>query len=195
MQGFALKRLSLLLLDRDNVIVEMPSGKRYPYGDDPIVLVPGAAELISSANRAGVPVCIVTNQSGIARASYPEMTQATVAHFHDQLRELLKAESASIVAIYACPHDESDCCSCRKPKPGLVLRALMDFGVPKQDALFVGDQPTDLEAARRAGVAGVMVGAANESSPRGRDQVAFSTLPEVRQFLVRCWGLQCSAQG
>ena len=182
-----MKRFSLLLLDRDNVIVHMPSGQRYLYGDDPISLVPGAANLIRSANKAGVPVGVATNQRGIALASYPEMTEATVSHFNIRMRERLRAEGANIGEMYVCPHDESDNCDCRKPKPGLILRALKDFAASKRSAVFIGDRATDLEAAIRAGITGILVGDTNELVPKVRDQAAFSTLVEAQEFLEPRW--------
>lgn len=177
------------------MIVEMPYGTRYLYGTDPIALVPGAVELIRSANEAGVSVGIVTNQRGVALESYAEMTEATVAQFHTRLKKRLGAKNARIDAIYVCPHDESDGCDCRKPKPGLILQALKDFSVPKESAVFVGDRASDFEAARRAGISGVLLGRADGWSTPVGDQIVFSTLAEVQEFMEPRWQHPISSLG
>jgi len=148
----------LAILDRDGVL---NPDVGYAYRPDQLVLVEGAAAAVRRLNDAGWAVAVVTNQSGVARGLYDE---AAIGDFHAAMDAALAASGAHIDAWYYCPFhpdavvpayrhaDHPD----RKPNPGMVLRALADFAVPPDRAFLIGDQPSDLEAARRAGVAGYL---------------------------------------
>jgi D-glycero-D-manno-heptose 1,7-bisphosphate phosphatase len=148
--------VGLAILDRDGVL-NLDVG--YAHRPDQLVLVEGAAAAVRRLNDAGWTVAVVTNQSGVARGLYDE---AQVGVFHAAIEAALAAAGAHVDAWYFCPFhpdavvpayrhaDHPD----RKPNPGMVLRALADFTVPPARAFLIGDQPSDLEAARRAGVAG-----------------------------------------
>ena len=145
-----------VFLDRDGVLIE-DSG--YPHRPEDLVLIPGAARAVSGIHAAGALAIIVTNQSGVARGLFSlEQMEA----FNALLVERLAADGGRIDAVYACPFhaeavadrfrhpDHPD----RKPNPGMILRAAQDHGVDLSRSLMIGDRDTDLEAARRAGVAG-----------------------------------------
>lgn len=150
--------MGLAILDRDGVL-NLDVG--YAHRPDQLVLAPGAAAAVRRLNDAGWTVAVVTNQSGVARGLYDE---AQVEVFHAAIAAALAAAGAHVDAWYYCPFhpdavvpayrhaDHPD----RKPNPGMVLRALADFAVPPAGAFLIGDQPSDLEAARRAGVAGYL---------------------------------------
>ena len=143
-------------LDRDGVLI-VDSG--YPHRPDQLVLIPGAAEAVKRLNDAGYVTVIVTNQSGVARGLFSE---ETMHGFNALLIERLAESGARIDAVYAAPHhaeaveeryrhpDHPD----RKPNPGMLLRAIAEHNLDPARSLMIGDQPSDLEAARRAGVAG-----------------------------------------
>ena len=143
-------------LDRDGVLI-VDCG--YPHRPDQLVLIPGAAEAVKRLNDAGYVVVIVTNQSGVARGLFSE---ETMHGFNALLVERLAEAGARIDAVYAAPHhaeavderyrhpDHPD----RKPNPGMLLRAIAEHDLDPARSLMIGDQPSDLEAARRAGVAG-----------------------------------------
>jgi D-glycero-D-manno-heptose 1,7-bisphosphate phosphatase len=154
------KRRPIVLADRDGTLIrDVPYLSRISE----IALLPGVAEAIVRLNRAGIPVAIVTNQSGVARGLFPE---SFVPEAHARLMELFEAEGAQISGIYYCPHIRPEeiprpdgrtlvslvrDCDCRKPAPGLLLRALSDlFGDPSQSAL-IGDADRDIAAGRAAG--------------------------------------------
>ena len=143
-------------LDRDGVLI-VDSG--YPHRPDQLVLIPGAAEAVKRLNDAGFVTVIVTNQSGVARGMFSE----EVMHgFNALLVERLAEAGARIDAVYACPFhaeavvdryrhpDHPD----RKPNPGMLLKAVAEHDLDPARSLMIGDQPSDMEAARRAGVAG-----------------------------------------
>ena len=147
-----------LFLDRDGVIVEEVG---YLHRPEDVRLVPGAAAAIAAANRAGVPVVAITNQSGIGRGHYgwPEFqdTQVRIAAALD----LEAGAGAALDMVLACPyHPEGappfrhPAHPCRKPRPGMILRAAERLGLDLPGSWIVGDRARDLEAGRAAGLAG-----------------------------------------
>ncbi len=154
--GEAFRGRAALFLDRDGVIVEEVGDLHRP---EDVRLVPGAAAAIAAANRAGVPVVVITNQSGIGRGHYgwPEFqgTQERIAAALD-----LEA-GAALDMVLACPyHPEGappfrhPAHPCRKPRPGMILRAAERLGLDLPGSWIVGDRALDLEAGRAAGLAG-----------------------------------------
>lgn len=147
----------MVIFDRDGVL-NVDHG--YSYDPARLEWLPGAKAAVKRVNDAGALAVIATNQSGIGRGYYAE---ADMEAFHAEMLRQLAAEGARIDAIYFAPHheeaaedryrvaDHPD----RKPNPGMLLKALADFGVAPADAMMIGDKPSDMEAARRAGVRGV----------------------------------------
>jgi D-glycero-D-manno-heptose 1,7-bisphosphate phosphatase len=143
-------------LDRDGTInVKAPEGG-YITSPGDLELLPGAAAAVRALNRAGVPVFVVTNQRGVALG---RMSAADVGAVNARLEDLLALEGARVDAIYVCPH-EGGTCGCRKPLPGLLLRAAADHpGTVLGSAVLVGDAESDVGAALAAGVTAVRLGA------------------------------------
>lgn len=124
---------------------------------------PGARRAVRRVNDAGVLAIVATNQSGVARGYFD---LAAVDRLHDAMQADLAAEGAHIDAFYVCPFladapvaafahpDHPD----RKPNPGLILRAIADWSIDPARALMIGDKSSDLEAARRGGIRGVLFG-------------------------------------
>ena len=143
----ALRRVEALLVDRDGTIVV-----DVPYNADPDAVrpVPGAAEALDRVRSAGLPVALVTNQSGIARGYFGEDDLARVQARVDELL-------GPFAAVEHCPHGEGDGCACRKPRPGMVLAAARRLGVAPEACVMVGDTAADVAAAEAAGALGVLV--------------------------------------
>lgn len=150
-------------LDRDGTIVDDPG-----YLDDPaaLVLLPGAAEAVARLNRLGT-VILVTNQSGIGRGY---MTRQVVDAIHEELRRRLAEADAHLDGIELCPHHPDEGCDCRKPQPGMVLRARPGLG-PHGNEYVIGDKEADVELAHAAGCIPVLVrtgeGAATDGARAG----------------------------
>lgn len=124
-------------------------------------LVPGATEALRLLASAGFALVLVTNQSAVARGLIDE---AELAYIHAHLAELLAAGGAHLDALYHCPHHPTEGrgvwkreCDCRKPKPGLVLRAARELDLDLSRSWMIGDAARDLEAGWAAGVRGVLV--------------------------------------
>ena len=117
-------------------------------------MFPFAAEAIRRLNHAGVPVVVVTNQSGVARGYFPESLLHDV---HERMKRELAQAGAHLDAVYYCPHEKSDACECRKPKPGMLHRAVREFGIDLKRSFVVGDRYGDMELAFNAGAKAIFV--------------------------------------
>lgn len=127
-------------LDRDGTIID---DTHYIADPDLVRLRPGAGDAIARLNRAGIPVIIVTNQSGIARGILSESNYERVA---SRMAELLAKENARIEATYVCPHHPQfgGECDCRKPGTLLFRRAAAERGIDLARSAYVGDRWRDV---------------------------------------------------
>ncbi len=144
--------------DRDGVF---NVDRGYTHKVEDIEWIAGGPQAVRRCNDLGYWVIIVTNQSGIGRGYYGEADMHAV---HDALRAHLATAGGHIDAIYFAPHHEDAALERyrhpdppdRKPNPGMLLRAMADFAIDKERSFLIGDKPSDLEAARRAGVKGYL---------------------------------------
>lgn len=145
-----------VFLDRDGTINEYAGFVRNP---DELVLCDGAAEAVRAINRSGRLAVVVTNQPVIARG---EVTTAELDEIHAKMETLLGEKGAYIDKLYYCPHHphsgyEGEIkelkidCECRKPKPGMLLRAADEFNIDLEQSWMIGDGENDRECAKRAG--------------------------------------------
>lgn len=138
---------SAVLFDRDGTLVV-----DVPYNGDPsrVQPMPGARDALDRLRAAGVPIGVVTNQSGVAMGT---ITKNDVDGVHRRLDALL----GPLDAIHVCTHAPADGCSCRKPAPGLIVDAARELGVDPRDCVVVGDIGSDMEAAHNAGARAILV--------------------------------------
>jgi D-glycero-D-manno-heptose 1,7-bisphosphate phosphatase len=151
-----------LFLDRDGVI---NVDKNYVYRVEDFEWVEGAAETIKAFNERGWWVFVVTNQSGIARGLY---TEAQMETLHAHIGVELARAGARIDRFYHCPFHEDGTIAQytkdsydRKPKPGMLIRAMTDHPVIKEQSFLIGDKQADLDAAKAAGVRGFLFSGGN----------------------------------
>ncbi len=148
-----MKKIKALFLDRDGVINYDPG---YVYRIEDFEFMPGIFEALAGFMMLGYEIFVVTNQSGIGRGYYSEDDFAKLSKY---MIDEFKSHGIEIKKIYHCPHTPIDDCNCRKPKPGMILQALDEFNISLKDSLMIGDKPSDLESARRAGVeSGYLIG-------------------------------------
>jgi D-glycero-D-manno-heptose 1,7-bisphosphate phosphatase len=145
----ALRRAAFL--DRDGVLNRRAPAHDYVKSPAEFEWLAGAREGVLRLNREGWLVLVVTNQRGVARGL---MTARDVESIHAHAQRELGEIGAHVDAFYYCPHGDEDACACRKPQPGLILRAARDWNVDLEASFLVGDDDRDVEAARRAGVRG-----------------------------------------
>jgi D-glycero-D-manno-heptose 1,7-bisphosphate phosphatase len=136
-----------VLFDRDGTLVV-----DVPYNHDPALVepMPTALAAVQTLRAAGVPLGVVSNQSGVARGLVTPTQLAAVNARVDHL-------FGGFDTWQVCPHGAEDGCDCRKPRPGLVLAAAAALGVDPRDVVVVGDIGSDMGAAAAAGARGVLV--------------------------------------
>lgn len=181
-----------IFLDRDGVVIEDAHHLASPAQ---VRLIPGAADAIAALNRAGWPVVVVTNQSGVARGLF---TVGAVEAVHAHLSGQLEGYGARIEAYYYCPHlPTADVeayrleCDCRKPKPGMLLRAAEELGLDLDRSWMVGDRASDLQAGAAAGTRTVLVrtgyGAAADATALDRTKLNLELIAsDLADAVAKC---------
>jgi D-glycero-D-manno-heptose 1,7-bisphosphate phosphatase len=142
-----------VIFDRDGTIVV-----DVPYNGDPdfVQPVPGMREALRRLRAAGIPIAVVSNQSGVGRGM---LTVAQVEAVNRRIDELLGPFDAWLY----CPHGPHEECECRKPKPKLILDAARAMGVDPACCVVIGDKRSDVEAAHNAGAGSIFVDAAHSA--------------------------------
>jgi D-glycero-D-manno-heptose 1,7-bisphosphate phosphatase len=135
-----------VFLDRDGVLNRTIVRNGVPYPPDSVSeveILPGVAEALCRLVEMGLPLIVVTNQPDVARGT---QTKAAVEAINQHLRERLP-----LTAFYVCFHDTPDNCTCRKPKPGLILDAAAAYNIDLRRSFLVGDRWSDVAAGQAAG--------------------------------------------
>jgi D-glycero-D-manno-heptose 1,7-bisphosphate phosphatase len=155
-----------VFLDRDGTITKEGEWIKHPGA---LELIDGAAEAVHALHEAGYLVVMYSNQSAVARGM---ITEQELAVIHERLQQLLERRGDRLDAIYSCPHHPTEgvgqyrvVCDCRKPKPGLLLRAQREMNIDLARSWCVGDMARDLEAGQAAGVRGILV-----ATGKGREE-------------------------
>ncbi|MFN7096791.1 MAG: D-glycero-beta-D-manno-heptose 1,7-bisphosphate 7-phosphatase, partial [Gammaproteobacteria bacterium] len=144
--------MKLIILDRDGVInYDSPDYIKSPAEWRPI---PGSLEAIAKLNNAGYKVVVATNQSGIGRGLF---NLHTLHAIHKHLKESLAKVGGHIDFFAVCPHTPDDNCSCRKPRPGLLLQISQRYNCSLQDVPVIGDSFRDIKAAVAVGARPILV--------------------------------------
>jgi histidinol-phosphate phosphatase family protein len=144
-----------VILDRDGVLNEKPPRAQYVRNWGEWRWLPGALDALSLLSRSGRRVFVVSNQAGIGRGA---MTEADLQDIHDHMLEDVRIAGGRIDGIYFCPHDWDDGCTCRKPRPGMLIRAQREHDLDLSRTPFIGDDERDAMAAEAAGAPALMVG-------------------------------------
>ena len=173
-----------VFLDRDGTINKYVGFLR---NIDDFELIPGVAKAVKRINESGYLAIVVTNQPVIARG---EVTVPELHLIHNKMETLFGAEGAYLDAIYYCPHHphkgyEGEIpelkieCDCRKPKPGMLIKAAEDFNISMKDSWMIGDGENDVKAGKAAGCKTVLIG----TEDYGQDVTISSLLQAVNQLL------------
>lgn len=179
-----------VFLDRDGTINVEVNRVKSP---DEFELLPGVAEAIRRLNRQGLPVVVITNQPVIARG---DTTPAGLREIHNKMETLLGREGAFVDAIYYCPHHPDKgfdgevpelkfACDCRKPAPGMLLRAAAEMNLNLAGSWFIGDRSTDLQTAANAGVPhALLVKTGPEQDAGDKAEAMFGALGEAVDYIL-----------
>ena len=140
-----------VFLDRDGTIAEEVG---YANHLSRFVVYPFAPGAIRRLNDAGIPVVVVTNQSGVARGFFPE---SLIWEMHEKMANELAAAGAHVDAIYYCPHVRDDGCACRKPLPGMLERAAREHHLEIRGSVIVSDRYKDIQMGHESGCRTILV--------------------------------------
>lgn len=136
-----------VLVDRDGVInSKIENG--YVRHPEQLLFLPGSLAALAKLNAAGYRVAVISNQSGISRGLY---TIDDLDLVTDAVIEAVESAGGKIDAFYYCPHRDEDKCMCRKPKPGLIERAVAELGIEPTDTYMIGDSAIDVAAGQSVG--------------------------------------------
>jgi len=175
-----------VFVDRDGTIIEDTGFIRRV---EEVRLLPAAAEAVVRLNKAGWAVIVVTNQSGVARGL---LSEKDVVVTNQRMMELLKKEGAHVDAVYYCPHlpegkvsEYAVVCDCRKPRPGMFLRAAREHDIDLANSVTVGDAPRDVEAGLNAGTKAILLTESEARADQAPDACgqAKDLLSAVREIL------------
>ena len=166
-------RSAAIFVDRDDTIMV---DVKYCADPDLVRLIPGASEGLRALREAGYRVVIVTNQSGIGRGYFDAETLERV---HNRLRDELRREGADYDAVYYCPHTPEEDCNCRKPKPGLLLKAASELNIDLGASYTLGDRDLDVRAGKAAGTKTILVSRTNRPDGSGSDPLADFVAPNL----------------
>ena len=147
-----------VFLDRDGTINEERNFIRRP---EELVLLPGVADAILELNQRDMLICVISNQSGVARGF---LTEEDLIPIHTRLQEELAKSDARVDRIAYCPHHPTEglppyntACRCRKPATGMIDDAAQALNIDLTRSFVVGDRLTDIQAGKNAGATSVLV--------------------------------------
>ena len=141
-----------VFLDRDGVVNDavVKDGKPYsPANAASLQIAAGTADALARLKERGYLVLVVTNQPEVARGN---QTRQTVEEMNQRLRAVLPLDD-----LLTCYHDDNDDCDCRKPKPGLILKAAERYGVDPGNSFMIGDRWRDIDAGAAAGCKTILI--------------------------------------
>jgi len=160
--------MKLVILDRDGVINH--DSDQYIKSPEEWKPIPGSLEAIARLTQAGYQVVIATNQSGLGRGLFD---MAALNAMHDKMHKAVNQLGGRIYAVFFCPHAQDARCSCRKPRPGMLLEIAERFAVDLAGVPAIGDSLRDLQAASAAGARPILV-----LTGKGEQTLRSSGLPE-----------------
>jgi transaldolase len=169
-----------VFLDRDGVINRTSIRDGVPHPPpcvDEVEILPGVAEALQLLARRGLPLIVVTNQPDVARGT---QTAERVEAINRYLEQRLP-----ITAVYTCYHDNADHCDCRKPKPGMLIRAAREHGIDLSRSFMVGDRWGDVEAGRAAGCKTFLIELPYSQGHRCTPDARVADLAEAAAVILR----------
>jgi histidinol-phosphate phosphatase family protein len=174
------------LLDRDGVINRRRLDHVKAWGE--FEFLPGVLEALAELRRTEVPVVVLTNQAAVGRGL---LTADELAYLHSRMVDAVREAGGEIEGIYVCPHVPQARCACRKPATDLFLRASADLGITLPGSVMVGDDLTDVQAARSVGCQPILI---TNGSPTRVDGVpnasdlteAVALIPALLAESARC---------
>ncbi len=141
-----------IFLDRDGIINK--ERKDYVKSIEEFQILDGVPESIKMLKEKGFLVIVITNQSAINRGL---ITIETLNEIHNYLQNFLKENNTSIDDFYFCPHRPDENCKCRKPNPGMLIKAAQEHNIDMNQSFMIGNSLTDIQAAQKSGCKGILL--------------------------------------
>jgi D-glycero-D-manno-heptose 1,7-bisphosphate phosphatase len=180
--------LRAVFLDRDGVLVEAIVRNGVPYSPatiEEMVIPSDAADALGALHRRGFRLIMVTNQPDIARG---KIARRQVKQMNEHLISKLPLD-----AVEVCEHDDVEGCDCRKPKPGMLVRAAHRDGITLSESFMVGDRWRDIEAGRSAKCRTVLIGDGYAEGLRSPADVVVDNLSEAVAWILTQPPAKCEA--
>lgn len=169
-----------VFLDRDGVLNRaiVRDGKPYPPDSvEALEILPQVPEALAALKRAGFLLLVVTNQPDVGHG---RQQRKRVEAIHEKLRDCLPID-----AIFTCYHTDADGCDCRKPMPGMLLKAAAQYGLYLASCYMVGDRWRDVDAGWEAGCQAVLLDCGyRERAPRHEPAARVNTLREAADWIL-----------
>jgi len=167
-----------VFLDRDGTINK---GMHYSADERKLKILKGSYPAVKLLNDTGYKVIIVTNQSGVARGKFYEND---VKKINGIIVNKLKKKGAVINGVYFCPHHPEENCECRKPEPGLIMRAKKDFNIDIRNSYVIGDMQSDVDLAGNIGAKSIFVLTGNKKRVKNANYTAKDIL-DAAKWIVK----------
>jgi D-glycero-D-manno-heptose 1,7-bisphosphate phosphatase len=164
-----------IFLDRDGVLIE--NRPEYVRDWSQVGIFPEAICALSSSRLDGYKMVMVTNQSAVGRGI---ISLAAAEGINARLVGLIRDRGGRIDGVYLCPHGPADDCDCRKPKPGMLLRAAKDLSLDLKRSWMIGDAWSDVQAGQAVGVRGTII----LKTGRGANQLSEPQPAGLGKFLI-----------
>ncbi len=150
-----IKDRKIVLLDRDGVLLERMPKREYVANVENYRPMYENWNGLRILGESGVDFVVATNQPGISTG---DVSKSFLLRLHQRMVSEMLNFGINILAVYVCEHHWNDHCECRKPAPGMLLSAISDFGIEKEQTLYIGDDDRDLSAAKAANIEGLLIG-------------------------------------
>jgi D-glycero-D-manno-heptose 1,7-bisphosphate phosphatase len=179
-----------IFIDRDGVINRRRPGD-YVLDRSQFVFLPGIRSALKQLSSLGLPLIVISNQAAVGKGL---LDPSGLEEITTYMYQTLLSDEVFLFAAYYCIHRSNEDCICRKPKPGLLLRAAKDFNIDLSRSIFIGDSDTDLQAAQAAGCTPVLFGpelSASSRPPGWAMRVPVARTPEeIFDVAVQCLHLR-----
>jgi len=147
-----MNKLKTVFVDRDGVINQERSD--YVKSISELEIYPNVAKNIKLLKDAGFLVVVITNQSAVNRGI---VTHEMINQIHNSIQDHLKKHGTFLDGFYYCPHTPDENCNCRKPKPGLFQKAILELNIDLNSSWMIGDMDSDIEAANSIGCKAIKI--------------------------------------
>ena len=164
-----------IFLDRDGVIIE--NRPNYVRSWEDVHIYPQALTALASIASSSFKIIIVTNQSGVGRG----LISFKIANeINERLITEIEQHGGRIDRVFMCPHSPDEGCNCRKPQPGLILRAEKELSLDLTRSIMIGDALSDIQAGQTAGIARTML----VRTGRGAEQANLQISSDLKPFQI-----------